>query len=107
MKSLYGSITRSAVIFLSYVTAMQLPPFRRTEKISRPGPPPCDWCAAWRCMRAARSAATDCSARLGPNLSPDPVCLPTPFVSPFVFHLYTFHDAEVALRAGAECLKRL
>src|SRR5262245_45339424 len=25
----------------------------------------------------------------------------------FVFHLRTFHDAEVPLRAGAECLKRL
>ena len=27
--------------------------------------------------------------------------------TPFVLYLRTFHDAEVALRAGAECLKRL
>src|SRR6516162_2867300 len=49
--------------------------------------------AKWR----PRSAATDCSAGLAS------IRLPTPSV----FHLYTFHNAEVALRAGAECLKRL
>src|SRR5262245_46399425 len=47
--------------------------------------------------RRPRPAATAFSVRPGLNLSPDP----------FVFHLHTFHDAEVALRAGAECLKRL
>src|SRR5262249_4586074 len=43
------------------------------------------------------SAATDCSGGLAS------IRLPTPFV----FHLHTFYDADVALRAGAECLKRL
>src|SRR6516165_7980753 len=47
--------------------------------------------------RRPRSAATDRSARPGLNSTPDRAA----------FHLHTFHDAEVAPRAGAECLKRL
>src|SRR5215831_7067037 len=70
---------------------------RRRTKSSAAGAALTHRHAAHNRKTAPRSAASDCSAGLAS------IRLRTPSV----FHLYTFHDAEVALRAGAECLKRL
>src|SRR5262249_55700323 len=97
MKSLYGSITRSAVISLSYVTAMRLPSLSPSARLNCRGRPHAPTCRAQpegggpgRLQRIVRPGLA--SIRLA---------------TPFVLYLRTFHDAEVALRAGAECLKRL
>src|SRR5215831_4345145 len=97
MKSLYGSITRSAVISLSYVTVMRIPSLLPNHRSAAAGAALTHRHAAHNRKGAAPAAATDCSASLAS------IRLPTPFV----FHLHTFHDADIALRAGAECRKRL
>src|SRR5262245_59859883 len=75
---------------------------RSTKKFSRSGPPSRTAMPGTTARRRLRWTARACSVGLAS------VRLPTPFVpSPFVLHLHTLHDAEVAFRAGAECLKRL
>src|SRR5262252_8082770 len=69
------------------------PPFCRTSEAQPPGAP----------SRTAMPPTT--ARRLQRIVRPGLPSIRRP--SPFVFHLHTFHDADVALRAGAECLKRL
>jgi len=57
----------------------------------------------------AASATLGCSVNSGvaATYTPSLTTRLTRFNEPNCFHLHTFHDADVALRAGAECLKRL
>src|SRR5215831_11318688 len=57
----------------------------------------------------AASATFGCSVNSGvaATYTPSLTTRLTRFNEPNCFHLHTFHDADGALRAGAECLKRL
>src|SRR5262245_54879385 len=86
-----------AWIFPAFQEVFSEPLSDAERKVQPPGPPSRTAMPRTTARRRPRSAATDCSASVAS------IRLPTPSV----FHLHTFHDAEVALRAGAECLKRL
>src|SRR6516162_4411814 len=59
-----------------------------------------------RMRTSGNDSGMDSSSQRLVRPSSAPIRLAT-LATPFVLYLHTFHDANVALRAGAECLKRL